>query len=253
MSEHLNEKFLEYLKYMNTTMKADIADGHQWKYCNVTSKKAKGFEAARKAKKYLINCVDGVTWALKACGVPGSSLNWYGSDGKIAWLNSSAKANAKKYFEIISTGGKTVKKLHDTGQLCDGDILIGYQGMSHTNVYYGNDKSFDSGHAYATGSGEGAKFKKWIGALAHSSKKVNYILRIKDRTHYRVQCGAFTDIGVFNDTMAQLKAAGYGAVQIVEDGMYKIQAGYFSGETNAKKLANEIKGKGFSAIVKEVD
>ena len=34
---------------MNTEMKADKAAGHKWKYCNVTKKKAKGFEEARKA------------------------------------------------------------------------------------------------------------------------------------------------------------------------------------------------------------
>ena len=50
-----NERFLDALKYMNSTMKNDNSLGHQWRYCNVTSKKAKGFEEARTKGKYLIN------------------------------------------------------------------------------------------------------------------------------------------------------------------------------------------------------
>ena len=49
-----NERFMEALKYMNATMKADNAIGHQWKYCNVSSKKAKGgFEEKRKQKNVI--------------------------------------------------------------------------------------------------------------------------------------------------------------------------------------------------------
>ena len=76
---------------MNKTAKADIAAGHQWKYCNVTKKKASNFEQARKQGKYLVNCVDGVQWACKIAGIPGSALSWFGAKGgKIAWCSTNA-------------------------------------------------------------------------------------------------------------------------------------------------------------------
>lgn len=247
---HKNEEFLKALKEMNNTVKADNADGHQWKYCNVKSKKGKNFADARKKGKYLINCVDGVQWALQSVGV--KSVSWYGGDGKIVWLNDHAKADAKKNFDIISTGGKTVGWLEKNARLCDGDILLGYQGMNHTNVYYGNGKSFDSGHAYASGFGEGAKIKKLIGGLAHKNSKVNYILRLKDRAHYRVQCGAYSDINKFNEQSILIEKKGFPTTKVVEDGLMKIQVGYFSGKTNAEKLAEKVAKKKIDVIIKEI-
>jgi len=52
--------------------------------------------------------------------------------------------------------------------------------MCHTNAYLGGNKSYDSGHAYCSGSGEGAVYNKWVGSLAHPNAKVGYILRLKD-------------------------------------------------------------------------
>ena len=186
-------------------------------------------------------------------GIPSNQnvLAWYGGKGSIVWVNSKAKAAVQKYFDIISTGGKTPKQLYDAGQLCDGDILLGYQAFGHTNAYLGGGQSFDTGHAYCSGSGEMAPFKKWIGNLAHYGNKVNYILRLKDRAHYRVQCGAFKDINVFKETVAKLNAAGYKTMQLVEDGYYKIQVGYFSGKTNADNYAAQLVKKGFPAFVVE--
>jgi hypothetical protein len=246
-----NERFLEALKYMNATMKADNAIGHQWKYCNVSSQKAKGgFEEKRKKKKFLTNCVDGVQDALRIAGV--DALAWYGGNGKIVWLNDHAKADAKKYFDIISTGGKTVNQLHESGRLCDGDILLGYQGFAHTNVYYGGQKSFDSGHAFCIGRGEGAKFKKWIGQLVYKGTKVNYILRLKDRTHYRVQAGAFSSIEECQKQKSLMHKKKFSVEIIQEEGMYKIQAGYFNGKTNAERFAAKLAKAGIASFVKEV-
>ena len=180
------------MKNMNAVCKKDYST-LPWTYCNVTKKKAKGFEQARKQGKYLINCVDGVQWALRIAN-PKMPISWYGGNGTIVWLNDHSKADVKKYFKIIKTGGKTVSQLYKAGSLCDGDIPLGYQGFCHTNAYFGGGKSFDSGHAYASPkSGEGAKIKKLIGSLAHKGDRVNYILRLKDRAHYRVQAGAYTD------------------------------------------------------------
>lgn len=250
--DHLNDRFLQALKYMNTTMKADNKAGHQWRYCNVTSKKAKSFPSARKQGKYRLNCVDGVQWAAKIAGVPSSALAWFCQNGKIIWCGTNAKAEAKKYYRIIKVGNKTVRQLYSSGALLPGDIL-GYVTMSHTNCYYGNGgKSFDSGHAFASGSGEGAPIKKFIGSLRYGSMKVSYILRLKDRTQYRVQCGAFTDKNVLGDTERRLNKAGFATVRIEEDGLTKLQAGLFESKDNAEKLMKRIKAKGFSVIIKEV-
>jgi cell division protein FtsN len=128
-------------------------------------------------------------------------------------------------------------------------------GFTHTCCFYGGStgkKSFDSGHAFCTGGGENAEFRKWIGPLTCKSNSVQYILRLKDRAHYRVQAGAFTDIRVFNQEAARLKQAGFPVTQITEDGMYKIQCGYFSGKSNANRLRDQLIAKGFGAFVKEV-
>jgi hypothetical protein len=232
---HLNEKFIEAMKYMNTQVIKDNGNGHQWKYCNDSSKKARDFETARKKGKFLINCVDGTAWAALIAGIPSKALSFYGGDGKIVLCGSNAEKEAKKVFQIIKTGGKTVKQLYDNCELCDGDILLGYQGMCHTNAYYGGTKSFDSGHAYASGGGEGAKIKKLIGNLSHKNSRVNYILRIKDRAHYRVQGGAYSTDAAYNEMVQFLIKKDIPFITINEDGMKKIQLGYFSGKTNAER------------------
>lgn len=247
----IHEKYMDALAYMNKTMKQDIKNGHQWKYCNVTKKKAKNFAQARKQGKYLVNCCDGVHWACKIAGIPSNALSWFGyKGGTIAWCSSNAKANAKKYFDIIHIGNKTVKQCLKEGLICEGDILT-YVGFTHTNAYYKNNKSWDSGHAYCSGSGEGAKFKKWIGSLVSGNSKVGYIFRIKDRKHYRVQAGAFNDEKEADKRIALLKKNGFKAIKFTEDGMTKIQAGYFSGRENADKLVAKLAKKGIGAFVKE--
>ena len=247
-----NERFLEEMRYMNVTMQNDNRLGHQWTYCNVTSKKTKGgFEARRKAHNYKLNCVDGVQDALRIAD-PKIPISWYGAGGKIVWMNDHVQSDTKKYFDIISTGGKTVNQLYKNGKLCDGDILIGYQGMNHTNAYYGGSKSFDSGHAYCSGKGEGAKFKKWIGGITYKNYRVNYIMRLKDRAHYRVQAGAFSDIGKYNEQTELLRKKGFPCTMIWEDNMYKCQVGYYSGKTNADNMVAKLAKSGVAAFVKEV-
>lgn len=245
---HFNEVFLEKLSYMNKTMKSDISAGHVWKYCNSSGKKASGFEQARKQGKYLVNCVDGVQWAMKMAGC--NATSWYGSTGKIAWLNNHAKADVEKHFTIIPVDNMTVKQLYDKKLLCDGDILT-YVNMSHTNAYIGHGKSFDSGHAYCTGSGEGAVFKKWIGALSCKSSKVAFILRAKDRAHYRVQCGSFSVRENAEKVKAKLVKLGYGCELKQVGDQTKVQVGHFDGKTNAEAMRDELVSKGIAAIITE--
>ena len=245
---HLNEKFLQSLNYIDTEMRKDIKAGKKWRYTNVKKRYAK-FETARKMNR-LTNCVSGVQMAILDAGLPGACTHWYGASGKIVYTTQLGKDTVKKYFDIIKVND-TVISLYNKSKLCDGDILI-YTNMNHTNVYYGGTKSFDSGHAYCSGSGEMAEFKKWIGNLAHKTARVSYILRLKDRAHYRVQAGAYTTQKEFDKQVALLQKKGYKPAKLVEDGMMKIQLGYFSGKTNADRLAAELKKKGMSAFVREV-
>lgn len=236
---------------MNATMKQDIKDGNLWKYCNVTKKKEKTFFMARKKKKFLVNCVDGVQWACKIAGIPASALAWYGQEGGgIAWCSANAESNARRYFELIKVGKRTVSQLLNDGVICEGDILT-YVGMSHTNAYFGNGKSFDSGHAYCKGSGEGAVYKKWIGTLSCKNNKVGYIIRIKDRRHYRVQAGAYYSQHLANEQAQILERHKLKALIKEEDGMYKVQVGYYAGKENAEKMARKLVGKGIPAFIWE--
>lgn len=249
-----NERFLQALRSMNTLMKEDIKAGRKWRYSNSSAKQAHTFALARLKGKRYTNCVLAVWWGLREAGVPDNALHWMGGIHKIIWTTSTAKKWAEKYFDIISTGGKTVSQLWSAGKLCDGDILMGF-GFTHTCVFFGGStgkKSFDSGHAFCTGGGENAEFKKWIGPLTCKTNSVQYILRLKDRAHYRVQAGAFTDIKVYNAEADRLKKVGFPVTQIIEDGMYKIQCGYFSGKSNAARLRDQLIAKGFGAFVKEV-
>lgn len=86
----LCEKFIKSLKYMNRTMKEDNTNGLVWNYCNAYKKKEHGFEEARAAHNYRLNCVDGVQWAMKLAGVPSKACSWYGSYDHIVWLNPKA-------------------------------------------------------------------------------------------------------------------------------------------------------------------
>ena len=244
-----NEEFLQAMRYMDATIKNDAKLGHPWTYCNVTKKKARDFESARKINKHLINCVDGVAWAGLLADIPSNAFAWYGGDGTIVWMNGNAKKNAEKVFKIIKTGGKTVLELYKNGDLCDGDILTGFQGFNHTCAYFGGERSFDTGHANCSGE----TFKRFISTkLTHRNHRPNYILRIKDRAHYRVQAGAYSDIKKYNEQVELMKKKGFKSSLIIEDDMYKVQAGFFAGKTNAERLVASLKKKGISAYVKEV-
>ena len=140
----------------------------------------------------------GVIFALKEAGIPGSALDWYGDKGKIVWLNDKAESNARKYFDIIAVKTKTVRQCMEDGTLRPGDIIT-YMTITHTNAYYSNNKSYDTGHAFCNGSGEGAEFTKWIGTTPYKDYKIAYIIRLKgaciDKVtqkllYFRVQIGA---------------------------------------------------------------
>lgn len=174
------QEFVAEMVYIDALMKDDLKAGKKWKYRNKnTSKNSKTFDDARAKNNRYINCVSGVQWALIRSGaVPSDrkAIQWYGNRG-IVWCNSHAEADAKKYFHIIDVG-KTVKQAIADGTLQPGDIIT-YKTLAHTNAYIGNGIFFDSGHAYCSGSGEGAEFKAWTGSAKYNAYKVAKVLRLK--------------------------------------------------------------------------
>lgn len=174
------QEFIAEMVYMDALMKDDLKAGKKWKYRNKnTSKNSKTFDEARAKNNRYINCVSGVQWALIRSGaVPSDrkAIQWYGNKG-IVWCNPHAEADAKKYFHIIDVN-KTVKQAIADGTLQPGDIIT-YKTLSHTNAYIGNGLFFDSGHAYCSGSGEGAEFKSWTGSAKYNAYKVAKLLRLK--------------------------------------------------------------------------
>lgn len=249
---HKNEQFLQALQNMNTTMKADIKSGKKWRYSNSDAKQEHTFQKARETGKRYTNCVLTVWWGLRAAGVPDKALHFQGVKGKISFKDEASKKETLKYFDLIPTKGKTIKQLYDQSLLCDGDVLGGFPNMNHTCVYYGGKQSFDAGHAYCSGSGEGAVYKKWIGSLTYKRNKPSHILRLKDRAHYRVQAGAYSTKEEYEKQIAILKQKKIPYTTVSEDAMIKIQLGYFSGKTNAERCAESAIKKGVKAFVKEM-
>ena len=242
------------MKHLNTVMKQDNKNGHQWRYYN--SKRSENtFEKTRKAGKYYTNCMGGVTFAAKYAGVDGSALNWYGDKGRIHWLSDSAEKDAKKYFDVVPVKDKTVKQCMADGTLKPGDIVT-YMSITHTNAYYAENKSFDAGHAYCDGSGEGAPYKKWIGTTPYKNYKVAYIFRLKSKNIvYRVQIGSYSRKTNADKCVANCKAkTGFAAFpELMGDGQYHVFCGSFEDVNNANDRVAAIKGAYPKAFVKAVN
>lgn len=236
------EDLIASMKKLNRVMKADNEAGNQWRYYN-TKRSESTFKATRAAKKFFTNCMGGVTFACKDAGISGSALDWYGDKGKIHWLSSRAKTEAKKVFDFIPLK-KTVKKGVRKGMIIPGDILT-YTTMTHTNAYFGDSQSFDTGHAYCTGNGEGAPFKKWIGTLAHSNKQVAYIVRLKGMNIYRVQVGAFAVKANADKRCAEVKEkSGFVCFEEQVDSMIKVFCGSFQNPRNAIDRVDDLERVG---------
>ena len=174
------QEYCAYLVRMDLIVRDDIKAKKIWKYKNNnTSTLSKTFDAARKANNRYTNCVSGAQWGIVGIGIPREAIQWYGGADRIVWVGKDAEKNCKKYFHVLRVGTKTVKQCIKDGTVVPGDIIT-YVKMSHTNAFIGNGLSFDTGHAFCTGSGEGAKFKHWIDSTPYLGYKVAYVLRLKN-------------------------------------------------------------------------
>ena len=245
-------KFIARLRQMDEIVKSDIKNGKTWTYKNKnTSSLSKTFTAARSAGNRKTNCSTAVYWGLVESGVVGSdrkAIQWYGNGGFV-WLNSHAKSDALKYFDLITVGNKTVKKCISDGTIQPGDI-ISYVGLGHTNVYLGNSQSFDSGHKNCSGSGEGAKFKCFISGTGYTGYKVAQILRLKNNgKQYRVQCGVYSVLENAKNYAAKCKEKGFEVIIINNDKSYIVQLGLFTNKSSADTLFNKAVKAGLSCSV----
>ena len=235
------DDLIQSAKKLNRVMLADNKDGKNWHYDNV-HKSGSTFKATRQEGKYFTNCMGGVTFVCKDAGISGYALDFYGGKGKIVWLNSGAKERTKKVFDILRVN-RTVRQAVKKGIIQPGDIIT-YVSMVHTNMYYGDEKSFDTGHAYCTGSGEGAPFKKWIGALAHANKKCKYVLRLKHSATYRVQVGAYNEMANVEKRIAEImQKSGFACFREQTD-YIRVYCGSFEQPQNAIDRINELEADG---------
>lgn len=228
-------------KKLNRVMKADNKAGNQWRYYN-GKRSGPTFKATRAEKKFYTNCMGGIVFVCKDAGMPGTAFDWYGDKGKIVWTNASAKKNAQKYFDIL-TVKMTVKQAIKYGVIQPGDILT-YSAMTHTNMFLGNSKSFDSGHAFCTGSGEGAPFTKWIGAVVYSGKKVSYAFRLKSTNVYRCQVGAYDKIENAQKRLLEVTSKSGFTCFIEETDVFRVYCGSFEQPQNAIERIKDLINSG---------
>ena len=261
-------------------LEKDLANKKKWIYSN--SGASSRFSAAVNNGNRKCNCALLARWALRDLGLLNSDNFWGEKGGIIIWRGTSEK-QIKKNFDVIKINNVTVDTLLKTNQLMAGDILT-YKDMQHTNVYAGNGKWYDGGHAYCSGSGEGAKFKAWYGSTKHGAQRVAYIIRAKgakpnteptkpeNEVVYRVgtawtngkcenQKGAFSVLANAKKCADSARSSEKKTFHVYDNkgkvaytaeyasDTYVVQAGVFSVKANADALVTKLKRAKFDAIV----
>ena len=238
------KKLIAAAKSLASIVLSDIKQKLYWCYYN-GKRSESTFEATRKAGKRWTNCFGGVAFACKTIGIPGSALDWYGGAGKIVWINDKAKANAEKYFDFFKIKTRTVSDCLKKGIIQPADIVT-YMNLVHTNMYLGNDQWYDTGHAYCSGSGEGARYNSWIGKLVYGGRKVYAVVRLKGEYQYRVQIGAFEQESGAKNRAAKVRSKTGLDTFVEQTDMFRVYCGSFSSFKNAVKRIDELEEKGVS-------
>ena len=175
-------QFIQNCYEIGRVVDADIAAGVAWAYYNSSGhRSASTFEETRAQGKTWTNCMGGVTFALRLHDLVGSEgVRWFATKGGINWLTPAAQseADARRYFDVIPVLKKVGDAIAD-GTIHPGDILT-YRSMVHVNVYLGDMLSYDTGHAFCSGSGEGARYQRWIGPTPYQGYTCCYVLRLKE-------------------------------------------------------------------------
>lgn len=248
---------------MDKTMQADNKAGKQWTYTNKKSIPAT-FDEARTKGTRRTNCARGVTWLLIEAGILKSNPGqWYGKkDGTLVFKSKSAETAIKEAFDITKIGSvnKTVNQCIKDGTIKAGDIVTYKASFDHTNLYLGDGKWFDTGHAYCKTPGEDAKFIKWVGDTYYGGTFVGCVLRQKKKVEpapttlvmYRVQAGAFSVKANAQKCVELIKSqTGEDSFIDYADGLYKVICGSFSIKANAEQRVSVLQAKGISCFIVE--
>lgn len=255
MVEKLIGKCMQFDQYVQW----DNAAGDWWAYWN-TKRSKSTFWKTRIAKLFITNCMGAVSFAMQDIGIPATALRWYGTKGGVHFLDDKARKEAEKYFDFIEVKKKTVDQCIADGTIIPGDTIT-YMTMSHTNIYLGVGLSYDGGHAFCRGSGEGARYEKWIGPTPYGSAKVATVVRIKDgnrrlKTVYRVQINAFDSERKAIACKARCKKkTGLEAFhEKMEDGKWHVFCGSFDSEDGAEERKVFVREHGYpKAFIKRVN
>ncbi len=152
-------------------------DGN-WGYYNNMATNGWTFQQARAKKRRSAQCAALPYWGLVEIGVLDPGDSFYGKGGKIYWRKeASTKAKLKKYAKIIKVN-KTPNQLLKANNLKVGDICL---WGGHTNVYAGNGKWYDAGHASCTtykGSYSYDRFRSFGPVKNSMNSTVYYIIRL---------------------------------------------------------------------------
>lgn len=247
------DALIQALTKMNSQMQKDLANGKKWGYYN--SKVSSTFAEAVANGNRRCNCATLPNWALKMIGVlAADDASFYGKKGgDIAWKKSATKAAVEKYCDVIKVGNKTVNKAMSDGTLRKGDIVT-YVSMNHTNVYLGGERWFDSGHAYAHGTGDGAWWETWFGETKYGAEKIGYIIRLKTSVSYRVQVGVYSVLANANNMLAKVKAKGFAAEIVKANNQYIVQVGgkLFPTMREAQELVAKLDKAKFPTAITEI-
>lgn len=170
--------FLASLKNISN----QVAKDKNWSYYNSMSVNGWSFSKARAKKRRTAQCAALPYWGLVEIGVLKEGQSFYSNGSKIVWRNSEAKKNMLKYAKIIKVN-KTPNQLLKEGNLKAGDICL--WTFQHTNVYAGNKKWYDAGHASCVTNNGPYAYDKYkssgfgpITCNSYMSKKILYIIRL---------------------------------------------------------------------------
>ena len=239
---------LKILEKYQKQLVSDLMLDRIWRYYN--SNVSGTFAAALKNNNRRANCATIANWVLRELKVFKSGMYFWGRlGGTLACSEQTMKA-LTTYCKVIHVNGKkTVQKALKDGTLQPGDIVT-YVDIQHTNIYAGDGRWYDAGHAYCKESGEGAKFISWYGKTLYYDQKIAYIIRYKEpkQTIYRVQVGAYTD-----KANADLKAeevtkkSGFPCFEEKTD-MIRVYCGSFTEKANAKKRMQKLTSAGILGV-----
>lgn len=238
-----NPVLTQCAKFQAQFMK-DKKAGIKWHYRNPGRYVSEQWPQALAKNKRCCNCALLARWALKEAGLISKNTFFYGKqDGTIQW-SSSSKADIEKKCDVIKIGNKTVNQLEASGDLKPGDVVT-YKGMRHTNIYAGNKKWYDAGHAYCSGSGEGATFTSWYGSQKYGGNTVGYIIRKKDNVSGSI--GSLSSTSLDSSATGNTSDSGSTILDQLADAIALLAQGWGLASVDDSSITNSDSGDGLDS------